>query len=222
MGLDSGASRMPPVVILTGGMGAGKSTAARAFADLDIAVVDADALAHAVTGPGGKALPALRAAFGGALVGEAAGLDRVAMRERAFQDPAIRVRLESIVHPLVAEQAEQRLLAAESLYAVYMVPLWIERQGADRARWPAWAWRVVVIDLPEALQQTRILARSPMPEETLRSMLARQAGRSQRLAIADYAIANDQGPEALASAIACLHDRLLRDLAAAEAHANQT
>jgi dephospho-CoA kinase len=53
-------------------------------------------------------------------------------------------------------------------------------------------------------------------------MLARQAGRSQRLAIADYAIANDQGPEALASAIASLHDRLLRDLAAAEAHANQT
>jgi dephospho-CoA kinase len=61
-----------------------------------------------------------------------------------------------------------------------------------------------------------------MPEETVRAMLARQAGRNERLAIADYAVTNDQGPQALASAIARLHDRLLRDLAAAEAHANQT
>lgn len=222
MGLDSHASGMPPVVVLTGGMGAGKSTAARAFEDLGIAVVDADALAHEVTGPGGRALPALRAAFGEPLVGEATGLDRVAMREKAFQDPGIRQRLESIVHPLVAEQAEQRLLAAKSPYAVYMVPLWIERQGADRAHWPAWVWRVLVIDVPEALQQTRIRARSPMPEATLRAMLARQSGRSARLTIADYAITNDRGPEVLASAVVCLHDRLLRDLAAAEAHGNQT
>ncbi|MEY3670199.1 MAG: hypothetical protein RL258_1595 [Pseudomonadota bacterium] len=213
---------MPPVVILTGGMGAGKSTAARAFTNLGISVVDADALAHGVTGPGGLALPALRAAFGEALVSEAAGLDRVAMRTQAFEDPEIRQRLEAIVHPLVAEQAEQRLAAAEGPYAVYMVPLWIERQGADRAGWPDWAWRVVVIDLPEPVQRSRILARSPMPEETLQAMLARQAGRSERLAIADYAIANDQGPEALALAITCLHDRLLRDLAATDAHANQT
>ena len=61
-----------------------------------------------------------------------------------------------------------------------------------------------------------------MPEATLRAMLARQAGRSARLTIADYAITNDRGPEVLASAVVCLHDRLLRDLAAAEAHGNQT
>ncbi|MFM1880436.1 MAG: hypothetical protein RLZZ344_670 [Pseudomonadota bacterium] len=208
-------------MVLTGGMGAGKSTAAAAFLSLGLTVIDADALTHQLTGPGGEALPALQAAFGERLVRTASGLDRQAMRAEAFRDPEIRQRLESIIHPLVAAQAERLLLASQGPYAVYMVPLWVERQGTDRSRWPGWAWRVLVIDLPESLQQARIRARSPMPEETLQAMLARQASREQRLAIADYTICNDAGPEALAAAVVRLHGQLLRDLAA-EANANQT
>lgn len=205
----------PPVLVLTGGMGAGKSTAAQAFTDKGILVLDADALVHGLTGPGGRAVPALADAFGPTFVSQEKGLDRVAMREHVFQDPSARQRLEAIVHPLVAELALSRLAAAEGPYSVYMVPLWVERQGQDRAAWPAWAWRLLVIDLPEPEQWQRVMRRSPMPSDTLAAMLARQATRQQRLAVADYAIRNVGDPERLRASVDMLHDRLCGESAQA-------
>lgn len=204
------ATRRPssPVLVLTGGMGAGKSTAAQAFSEHGVLVLDADALAHAVTGPGGAAVAALADAFGQNFVRPETGLDRVAMREHAFRNPRVRQRLEEIVHPLVAAQALARLSEGEGPYNVYMVPLWIERQGRDRAAWPDWAWRLLVIDLPESEQWQRVMRRSPMPDATLKAMLERQATRQQRLALADYAIRNDGGPDRLRASVARLHSCL--------------
>jgi dephospho-CoA kinase len=200
----------PPVLVLTGGMGAGKSTAAQAFTEKGIFVLDADALVHALTGPGGKAVPALVDAFGPTFVSPETGLDRATMRDHVFQDPSARQRLEAIVHPLVAALALTRLAAAEGPYSVYMVPLWIERQGEDRAAWPAWAWRLLVIDLPESEQWQRVMRRSPMSSDTLAAILARQATRQQRLAVADYAIRNTGNPERLRASVGMLHARLCR------------
>lgn len=211
----------PPVLVLTGGMGAGKSTAAQAFSEKGILVLDADALAHLLTGPGGKAVPALVDAFGPPFVSPETGLNRVAMREHVFQDPTARQRLEAIVHPLVAALALSQLAVAEGPYSVYMVPLWIERQGEDRASWPAWAWRLLVIDLPESEQWQRVMRRSPMPSDTLAAMLARQATRQQRLAVADYAIRNTGDLEHLRASVTMLHARLCGESAQA-ARAYQT
>jgi dephospho-CoA kinase len=211
----------PPVVVLTGGMGAGKSTAGQAFAALGVQVIDADALAHAVTGPQGEALAALADAFGSDLVDLRTGLNRQAMRAHAFENPSARERLEAIVHPLVAKHAARQLAMASGPYAVYMVPLWVERQGLDRAAWPDWVWRLLVIDLPEREQWQRVMHRSPMPPETLAAMLARQATRAQRLAVADFCVDNSQGTEALHAAIRQLHARLCRE--SAQGHrTNQT
>lgn len=195
-------------MVLTGGMGAGKSTAAQAFSEHGVLVIDADALAHTVTGPGGEALAALADAFGQRFVSRENGLDRVAMREHAFQNPTVRQQLEDIVHPMVAGKALAKLSEAQGPYSVYMVPLWIERQGGDRKAWPDWAWRLLVIDLPEAEQWQRVMRRSPMPDATLAAMLERQATRQQRLAIADYAIRNDGGLDQLRASVARLHSRL--------------
>ena len=198
----------PPVLVVTGGMGAGKSTAAQGFASLGISVIDADALAHEVTGPQGAALPALCDAFGVQWVSEVTGLNRAAMREHVFRNPNARQRLEAIVHPLVSERARLRIAEATGPYCVYMVPLWVEGQGQDRAAWPAWAWRLLVIDLPEPDQWQRVMQRSPMPSSTLQAILARQATRQQRLAVADYVICNNQSEEVLQAAVATLHNRL--------------
>jgi dephospho-CoA kinase len=88
---------------LTGGIGSGKSTVAQMLAGLGAAVVDADAISRAVTAPGGAAIGALKVAFGAGMVSPEGGLDRDAMRELVFADPAARRRLEDIVHPLVGE-----------------------------------------------------------------------------------------------------------------------
>jgi dephospho-CoA kinase len=202
-------------------MGAGKSTAAQAFSEHGILVLDADALAHAVTGPGGEAVAALADAFGQEFVSPETGLDRVAMREHAFRHPTVRQRLEEIVHPLVASRALARFSEGEGPYSVYMVPLWIERQGGDRAAWPDWAWRLLVIDLPESEQWQRVMRRSPMPDATLKAMLERQATRQQRLAIADYAIRNDGGLDRLQASVARLHFRLCGE-SAGFSNADQT
>lgn len=190
-------------------MGAGKSTASQAFEALGIEVVDADQLAHAVTGPGGRAMPDIAAQFGPSVVQADGGLNRNAMRALAFGEVTARQRLEAIVHPLVGEAAQQALQGATSPYVIYAVPLWFEKHG--RAR-PDWVWRVVVVDLPEAIQRARVQARSALPEDQLTAMLARQARREDRLSIADHVLINASDPGALKSQVEALHRTLLTAL----------
>ena len=195
---------MSCVVGLTGGIGSGKSAAAALFAERGITVVDTDAIAHALTAPGGAAMPAIRAEFGDAVAGADGALDRAAMRAIVFADPGARKRLESILHPMIRAESE-RLLAADGArapYAILMVPLLVE-SGDYRKR----VDRVAVVDCAEATQIARVMNRNGLARAEVERILAAQATRAERLAAADDVIDNDGELAALAPQIERLHVR---------------
>ena len=102
------------VVGLTGGIGSGKSTVADLFVAKGVALVDTDAIAHELTGPKGAAMADISAVFGADVVNPAGGLDRAAMRQKVFADPAARQKLEAILHPMIRRISGERCAAAES------------------------------------------------------------------------------------------------------------
>jgi dephospho-CoA kinase len=193
-----------PTICLTGGIGSGKSSVARLFEAHGVAVIDADALAHELTAPGGAALPAIRAAFGPEVVDERGALDRERMRRRAFGDPAARKRLEAILHPLIRDESERRRAAAPSAYVILMIPLLVE-SGDPRRRCD----RVLVVDCPEAEQIRRVMLRSNLARAEVAAIMAAQASRAERLAHADDVIDNGGDPSGLPRQVEALHARYL-------------
>lgn len=176
---------------LTGGIGSGKSTVSGLLAARGAVIVDTDAIAHALTRPGGAAMAPLREAFGDAVADADGGLDRAAMRARVFGDGAlqreVRRTLEGILHPLIgAEAARQGACAAEDGVVVYDVPLLVES-----GRWRDRVDRVLVVDCSEATQVARVVQRSGWNEDAVRAVIAKQATREQRRAVADAVIVND-------------------------------
>ena len=172
---------------LTGGIGSGKSSVARRLAAHDALVVDTDALSHALTAPGGAAVPAIAAAFGDDMISPDGAMDRARMRALVFGDPAQRQRLEAILHPLIGEATRaQASRARAGQPVVFDVPLLTE-SGTWRAR----VDRVLVVDCTSATQVARVVARSGWTPEAVERTIAQQATRAQRRAIADAVIAND-------------------------------
>lgn len=192
------------IVGLTGGIGSGKTTVADLFVEHGAALVDTDAIAHELTAANGAAMPALIAEFGAAIAGSDGALDRVAMRRRVFADSSARARLEGILHPQIRELSAARCREAHSPYVVLAVPLLIE-SGTYRERCD----RVVVVDCPERLQVERVMARNGMRYDEVEAIMAAQATRAQRLAVADDVVVNDAGREELEQQVARLHRKYL-------------
>ena len=203
----------PPFIIgLTGGIASGKSTAADHFAALGVPVIDTDVIARELVAPGQPALAALVARFGADLLDDTGALRREALGARVFADPAARRELEALLHPLIRAESLRRITALRAPYCVWVIPLLLEsgaRADVDR---------VLLIDCPEALQRQRALARGLQPD-TLDGILAAQASRAQRHAIADDVILNDGSPEALRQAVAARHAAYLALAAKARAPA---
>ena len=195
---------MSYVVGLTGGIGSGKSAAADLFAAHGVAVVDTDAIAHALSKAGGAAMPAIRAEFGAAVVAADGALDRAAMRAIVFADESTktsaRKRLEAILHPLIRAESERQLAAAAAPYAMLVVPLLIE-SGSYRER----VDRVAVVDCREETQIARVMSRNGLARAEIERILAAQATRAERLAAADDIIDNDGEIAALPPRIERLH-----------------
>lgn len=193
------------MVGLTGGIGSGKSAAAEEFARLDATVVDTDAIAHDLTGPGGAAIPEIKRLFGRAFVDPSGAMDRKRMRGLVFSDAEEKARLESLLHPMIRAESERRIAAATGPYVVLVVPLLIESPDY-RAR----LGRVLVVDCPEALQITRVRQRSGLPEGEVRRIIASQIQRERRLAAADDVIDNSGTVAALQQRVRGLHESYLR------------
>ena len=167
---------------LTGGMGCGKSEAARYLASLGAAHVDADAISRALTAPGGAALPAIRARFGDGVFLPDGALDRRALAEVVFDDPRSKRALEEIVHPLVWAQVRRQIAEAQAPVAVLDVPLLFE-SGMDALCGETW-----VIDAPEEVQIARIRARDGLTEAQARARMNAQMPAAQRRARATRVI----------------------------------
>ena len=169
---------------LTGGIGSGKSTVAAMLVEQGAALIDADAISRACTAAGGAALPAIAREFGPQLIAADGALDRAAMRELVFRDPGARQRLEAIVHPLVSAETERQArqaLAQGSRLLVFDVPLLVE----SIERWRQRVDRIVVVDCEPETQIARVMARNQLPRAQVEQILAAQASRAQRLAVAD-------------------------------------
>ncbi|MGA4493255.1 dephospho-CoA kinase [Vreelandella venusta] len=165
------------IIGLTGGIGSGKSTVARAFGELGIGWVDADDVAREVVAVGEPALAAIAEHFGTDVLNSDGTLNRSALRSIIFEDPAQRQWLESVTHPKVRERLLLHLdrLQAQSPYVLLVSPLLFE-SGQDKL-----VNRTLVIDVPESLQLARTLARDGVSESQVRSILAAQLPRAARL-----------------------------------------
>lgn len=195
---------------VTGGVASGKSEVTRRFEALGIAVADADLAARAAVAAGSPGLTEIVAVFGAEVLDRDGGLDRAAMRQRVFGDEAARKRLEAIVHPRVREMLRQQCRQAPGLYAIAAIPLLTE--GGGRQAYP-WLQRILVVDVPVATQQARVMQRDRIDAELAQRMIAAQASREARLAIADDVIVNDGPLDALQAQVEAL-DRRYRALAA--------
>ena len=172
---------------LTGGIGSGKSTVASLLAAQGAGVVDTDAISRRLTAAGGAAIPALRAAFGDDLIDAHGALDRQQMRALAFRDSTVRQRLEGILHPLISiDVAHAAAQLSQASVIVFDVPLLVESK-----HWLHRVHRVLVIDCSEATQIERVMQRSGWTEAAVRAVIAAQATREQRRAVADDLILND-------------------------------
>jgi dephospho-CoA kinase len=189
------------IVGLTGGMGSGKSAVGVMFQQLGVNVIDTDAIAHEITAPGGTAMKALSEQFGPGIRTPDGALDRAAMRARVFADPAQRKQLEAILHPMIRQLSDQRVAEARSPYVVLMVPLLVE-SGSYRER----VHRIAVVDCPRETQINRVMARNGMARDEIERILAAQASREQRLALADDIIDNTQDLASTARRVAELDD----------------
>jgi dephospho-CoA kinase len=189
---------------LTGGIGSGKSAVADLFAELGAAIVDTDAIAHALTAPGGAAIDPIAREFGADVIAPDGALDRSRMRALVFADASARARLESILHPRIRALAEAQTAAAldHAPYVIQVVPLLVES-----GNWRGRVDRLLVIDCTQAAQVARVRSRSGLAEPMVRSIIAQQASRAERLAAADDVLVNDGALEDLVPRVGRLHRR---------------
>jgi dephospho-CoA kinase len=191
----------PYTIGLTGGVASGKSVVAGLFGSFGVAVIDADLAARDTVAPGSDGLAAVVATFGSEMLTRAGELDRAAMRRRVFHDGDARRELEAIVHPRVRTALRRLAMEAHGPYALVAIPLLAE--GGGRAAYP-WLDRILVIDTAPDVQLARLLQRDAVDTALATRMLAAQADRRARLAIADDVLVNDAALDTLQPHVAAL------------------
>lgn len=192
-------------IAVTGGIASGKSEVTRRFEALGIAVLDADLIARELVEPGQPALAEIARRFGAGVIDAAGRLDRRALRGVVFADPAARRDLEAILHPRVHATLQARAQAAAPPYVLLAIPLLAESTPGRYA----WLARVLLVDVPRAVQIRRVMQRDAVERAAAEAALAAQASREARLAIAHDVIVNDGPLAALDAIVAKLHARYL-------------
>lgn len=208
---DVPISRTPLTIGLTGGVASGKSTVQNLFAALGVPVLDADLVAREVVTPGAPALVQIAAEFGADMLLADGTLDRRRMRERVFANPAERKRLEAITHPHIRARMQAWKSAQTGPYCMLSVAILIE------AGMQTLVDRILVVDVPESVQEQRLCIRDGIAPTLAAQMLAAQLPRQQRLAVADDVVTNTGDLTALKHCVEQLH-RFYLHLAARGTH----
>lgn len=192
------------IVGLTGGIGSGKTAVSDLFMQYNIAIVDADICARVVVEPGRPALEKIRQHFGDDILLADGNLNRAALRERVFTNSEDKAWLEALLHPLIGEEIMQQLQDASSPYVLFVSPLLVESKQnliCDR---------VIVVDVPEELQLERTSLRDNNDHEQVKRIMASQADRQTRLAVASDVIENIHGFDHLEEQVELLHQRFIQ------------
>jgi dephospho-CoA kinase len=191
------------IIGLTGGIGSGKTAVSDAFAQRGVPIIDTDVLAREVVQPGQPALKDIVDAFGIACLNGNGALDRGYLRRTVFTNPESRKQLETILHPRIRQLMQARIAALTTPYCIVVVPLLAETGMTD------WFHRILVVDVPEAVQIRRVMARDKVDETHAKHILAAQASREKRLAIADDVIENTGSLDTLDGKVKVLHRTFL-------------
>ena len=188
------------VVGLTGGMGSGKTTVSNLFAELGVPVIDTDLIGRQLTDPGSEVLDEVRTMFTDEVMHADGTLDRAALRRLVFKDTPARRRLEALLHPRIRKRVGQDLALLDVPYSIVVIPLLVEAGGYQDV-----LDRVLVIDCPQAMQVERVMLRSDLSRDEVEAMLATQASREKRLAVANDVILNTTTPDVLRTQVIRLH-----------------
>ena len=188
---------------LTGGIASGKSVVADMFSARGIPVIDTDIIAREVVKTGEPGLQAVVSEFGPEFLKADGTLDRALLRKKIFAEPCSRKQLEKILHPLIRAKAFAQAENAGGPYQIFAVPLLAETDFADFVN------RILVVDCPLEIRRKRLMARDNESEETVNNILNAQAGRTERLDLADDVIVNDGSLENTERAVEELHQRYL-------------
>ena len=197
------------IIGLTGGIGSGKSEAAKQFALLGVPIVDADEIAHDLTAAGQPILTDIARTFGADFISPDGTLNRAKLRTHVFENTEKRLRLEALLHPAIHDRALQQLADNEvklhPCYQILVMPLLFENNRYDGV-----ANKTLVIDCDERLQIKRAMARSNMTEKEVKAMMAAQVLREVRLERADDVIENNGTLENLTEKVASIHKKFIK------------
>ena len=195
---------MAYIIGLTGGVASGKSTTAALFKSCGAGYIDADSVSHRLTGPNGRALPAISETFGASYLTDA-GLDRKKMRELVFRNAEERRKLEAILHPLIHEELQKAISGFTNVpYVVLEAALLVEKEA-----WRRLTDRILLIDVSESTQLSRMMETRGLSEEIARGILASQSSREMRLRYADDVISNSGSLDDLRKKVFLLHEKYL-------------
>lgn len=191
------------IIGLTGGAGSGKTTATNYFSELGIPIIDADVIARELVEPNKPAYHDIIKRFGKIIVKSDKTLNRQALRQLILANSTERLWLENLLHPLIRDEIKSQAKALTAPYCILSIPLLAESGAYE------FIDRILLIDASEETQKQRLKTRDNMNDEKIKQMLAAQASREERLAIADDVILNDGDTEVLHNAVADYHQRYL-------------
>ena len=198
------------VIGLTGGIGSGKSEAAKIFADLGVPVTDVDVISHALTAANQPLLADIVANFGKEYITAEGALNRGAMRKLVFNDAAARDQLNAILHPAIYQQAVLQLQANQTHinkstpYQILVIPLLFESP-----RYAPHIDRILLIDCDEATQIARVQLRSNLTEAEIKKIISAQTPRDKQLKLANDVIENGGNVAELREKILLIHQKYL-------------
>jgi len=192
------------IIGLTGGIGSGKSTVAELFEKLDVAVIDTDIIARELVQINTPAYQEIVKQFGDEILLQNHTIDRAALKQRIINNEEQRLKLEAILHPLIQQQVTNRIKTLRGHYCIIVIPLLV-----GKANYPMLD-RILVIDAANSLQIERVSQRDGMGSSNVEKLIALQATREERLALADDVIVNEQDLVNLRNATQKMHDKYMK------------
>jgi dephospho-CoA kinase len=190
-------------VALTGGIGSGKSTVASLFEELGTPIIDTDVISRQIVMPGTTCFNEILNKFGSNVLSSEGDLDRKQLRDIIFHDENAKKTLESILHPVIYQEINEKIAMIDYSYCIIVVPLLIETNVMDQFD------RILVVDIPEKLQIERATERDNVSSDIISRIIKSQANRHQRLECADDIIVNDVEIEKLNNFVMKLHAKYL-------------
>ena len=199
---------MPKIVVLTGGIGSGKSTVSGIFKSLKVKIIDTDIISKKLTGKNGAAIRILKDNFDNKFFNLDGSLNKEKIRYEIFSDIEKKIKIEKILHPMISKEVEIETRTAKSPYVIHVVPLWVEKNKNSKST----IWKLIVVDCYEKIQKQRAISRSKIDADTFDQIKNNQVTRQTRLDAADYIIDNNGVVSSLKTQVARIHKYLINNL----------